>query len=83
MTVWDFLYGLKWRWLKRSRPEMASWGLDGLPGCARRSQRWALQVGFPHIWQPAGESALVVEWRCRRCGALAVRRLEEGEPEAG
>jgi len=58
-------------------------GLDGLPGCARRSQRWALQVGFPHIWQPAGESALVVEWRCRRCGALAVGRLEEGEPEAG
>lgn len=78
--MWDLLYGLKWRWITRTRPEVAAWAKDRTPGCGPALTRTPFQLAPAHTWVSRQTSGDVTEWRCPRCGALAVEPRGDEDP---
>jgi len=78
--VWDLLYGLKWRWLTRTRPEVAAWAKDRIPGCGPALTRTPFQLAREHTWVSRQTGGDVTEWRCPRCGALAIGPRGDEDP---
>jgi hypothetical protein len=79
MTVFAVLFRLKWWWMLRTRPGLASGAQDTFPRCAVSPGSSPGLVTAPHRWQPVGGvGGDFTEWTCTRCGAVAV-----GEPANG
>ncbi len=79
--MWDLLFGLKWRWMLRTRPELGSGGNDLTPVCSRLPAWPPWRVSGPHTWIPYQSGGTADEWVCRRCRALAIGPDHDSEPD--
>ena len=63
---------------------MGSWGWDTYPRCGVVPGFSPGSVTAPHLWRPVGAVlAELVEWRCARCGAVALGDPTLGEAAQG